>query len=66
MLDLNAWLYSLLVVLAISVLTWLVSLVRKDVSIVDSLWSLMRDANDCVGRDLGDSLVRLYHRAQSR
>lgn len=41
MLDLNAWLYSLLVVLAISVLTWLVSLVRKDVSIVDSLWSLM-------------------------
>ena len=41
MFDLNAWLLSLLVVLSISVVTWLVSLVRKDVSIVDSLWSLM-------------------------
>jgi steroid 5-alpha reductase family enzyme len=41
MMDFNAWLLSLLVVLAISFVTWLVSLVRKDVSIVDSLWSLM-------------------------
>ena len=39
--DLNAWLLSLLVVIFISIATWLVSLVRKNVSIVDSLWSLM-------------------------
>lgn len=41
MFDLNAWLLSLLVVFTISIAAWLVSLVRKDVSIVDSLWSLM-------------------------
>ena len=41
MFDLNAWLLSLLVVISISIATWLVSLVRRDVSIVDSLWSLM-------------------------
>jgi steroid 5-alpha reductase family enzyme len=41
MFDLNAWLLSLLVVISVSIATWLVSLVRKDVSIVDSLWSLM-------------------------
>jgi steroid 5-alpha reductase family enzyme len=38
MFDLNAWLLSLLVVFTISIAAWLVSLVRKDVSIVDSLW----------------------------
>jgi steroid 5-alpha reductase family enzyme len=41
MLDLNAWFYALAAVLAMSVLAWLVSVVRRDVSIVDSLWSLM-------------------------
>ena len=41
MFDLNAWLLSLLVVISISIATWLVSLVRRDVSFVDSLWSLM-------------------------
>jgi steroid 5-alpha reductase family enzyme len=33
--------YALIVILAMGVITWLYSLYRKDVSIVDSLWSLM-------------------------
>lgn len=41
MLDFNAWFYSLAAVLTFSVIAWLVSVVRRDVSIVDSLWSLM-------------------------
>jgi len=39
--ELNAWFGSLLAVLVASVAAWLVSVVRRDVSIVDSLWSLM-------------------------
>jgi steroid 5-alpha reductase family enzyme len=39
--ELSAWFLSLLAVLAVSVVAWLVSVVRRDVSIVDSLWSLM-------------------------
>jgi steroid 5-alpha reductase family enzyme len=41
MLELNAWTWSLLAVLSVSVATWLVSVVRRDVSIVDGMWSLM-------------------------
>ena len=33
--------YALAVMLVMAFLTWLYSLYRKDVSIVDSLWSLM-------------------------
>lgn len=39
--NMDAWLIALLVVLVMGFITWLYSLVRKDVSIVDSLWSLM-------------------------
>jgi steroid 5-alpha reductase family enzyme len=39
--ELSAWFWSLLAVLTVSVVAWLVSVVRRDVSIVDSLWSLM-------------------------
>jgi steroid 5-alpha reductase family enzyme len=41
MLELGALFYSLSVVLAVAVAAWLVSVSRRDVSIVDSLWSLM-------------------------
>lgn len=41
MLDLGIWLNSLLALALVSVAAWLVSVVRRDVSIVDSLWSLM-------------------------
>ncbi len=41
MLDSSALTLALLAVLTVSVLAWLVSVVRHDVSIVDSLWSLM-------------------------
>jgi len=41
MFDVMAWGYSLAAVLVVSVAAWLVSVVRRDVSIVDSLWSLM-------------------------
>ena len=41
MLEIGAWLYSLSVVLSLAVIAWLVSLKRRDVSIVDSLWSVM-------------------------
>ena len=34
-------LYALAVMLAMGVITWLYSLYRSDVSVVDSLWSLM-------------------------
>jgi len=40
-LEWGAWFSSLLVVLAVSAAAWLVSVVRRDVSIVDSLWSLL-------------------------
>lgn len=39
--EISTWFTSLLVVLAFAVMAWLVSVVRRDVSIVDSLWSLM-------------------------
>jgi steroid 5-alpha reductase family enzyme len=41
MIDLHAWLWSGAALLAVALVFWLVSLVRNDVSIVDSLWSLM-------------------------
>jgi len=40
MFDLNTYLWGLTAILIAAVLTWLVSLARRDVSIVDSLWSL--------------------------
>ena len=39
--ELSAWTWSLAAVLVVSVITWLVSVVRRDVSIVDGMWSLM-------------------------
>jgi len=41
MLDMSVWLHSLLALVAVSIGAWLVSVARRDVSIVDSLWSLM-------------------------
>jgi steroid 5-alpha reductase family enzyme len=39
--ELNAWLWSGAAILVFATVFWLVSLVKNDVSIVDSLWSLM-------------------------
>jgi steroid 5-alpha reductase family enzyme len=39
--DLTLFLYGLIVALSLPLLTWIVSLFRDDVSIVDSLWSLI-------------------------
>lgn len=41
MFHLDAYLIGLAAILTAGLLTWLVSLVRRDVSIVDSLWSIM-------------------------
>ncbi len=41
MLDLNAWFIALGAMMAAAVATWLISIVRRDVSIVDSLWSVL-------------------------
>ena len=41
MFDLSLFLYGLIVALFLPLLTWIVSLFREDVSIVDSLWSLI-------------------------
>ena len=41
MFNLDAWLLALAALVAFGVIGWLVSLVRKDVSIVDSMWSIM-------------------------
>jgi steroid 5-alpha reductase family enzyme len=41
MLDLTAYGFSFAAILFVALVFWVVSLVRKDVSIVDSLWSLM-------------------------
>ena len=41
MIDWQAWLWSGAALLAVAVVFWLASLRRDDVSIVDSLWSLM-------------------------
>ncbi|MDT8319120.1 MAG: DUF1295 domain-containing protein [Xanthomonadales bacterium] len=39
--DLQAWLLALAAMLAAAVVTWVVSTFKRDVSIVDSLWSLL-------------------------
>ena len=41
MIDLGAWFLALGAVAAAALVTWVVSVFRRDVSIVDSLWSLM-------------------------
>lgn len=41
MIELHAWLWSGVALLGVAVVFWLLSLWRDDVSIVDSLWSLM-------------------------
>ena len=41
MFDITAYLYGLGAILAAGILTWVISVWRRDVSIVDSLWSLM-------------------------
>lgn len=41
MIDFSAWFTALGVVLAAAAVAWMVSVIRRDVSIVDSLWSLM-------------------------
>ena len=40
MLDLHAWFVAGLLIAVVAVLAWLVSVIRRDASIVDSLWSL--------------------------
>ncbi len=41
MFDLNAYLWGLAPILTAAVFTWLISAIKRDVSIVDSLWSLL-------------------------
>jgi steroid 5-alpha reductase family enzyme len=41
MFDLNAWILALGATLMFGLLGWIISLIRRDVSIVDSMWSLM-------------------------
>jgi steroid 5-alpha reductase family enzyme len=41
MLDVQAWLVAGAAIAAVAVAAWLISVVRRDVSIVDSLWSLL-------------------------
>ncbi|HEY5719251.1 MAG TPA: DUF1295 domain-containing protein, partial [Gammaproteobacteria bacterium] len=41
MFDLNTWLLALPVIGGIAAASWLVSLAKRDVSIVDSVWSLL-------------------------
>ena len=41
MIDFSAWFTALGVVLALAAIAWVVSVIRRDVSIVDSLWSPM-------------------------
>ena len=41
MFDLNAYFLALAMVMSVAVLAWGISLLLRDVSIVDSLWSLM-------------------------
>jgi steroid 5-alpha reductase family enzyme len=41
MFDLTAYFWALAAILAAGVLTWVVSLIKRDVSMVDSLWSIM-------------------------
>jgi steroid 5-alpha reductase family enzyme len=39
--DLSAWIWGLGVIVVIAVATWLVSLVKRDASIIDPVWSLL-------------------------
>ena len=41
MFELNAWAWALAPIGALTVATWLVSVIKRDVSIVDSAWSLL-------------------------
>lgn len=41
MFDMTAFLYALAVILAATFVTWIMSLLKRDVSIIDSLWSLL-------------------------
>lgn len=41
MFDVGSYLAALAVILAVGLLVWLISLLKRDVSVVDSLWSLM-------------------------
>ena len=41
MLDVSAWLLALAGVLLVALMAWTISLAKRDVGIVDSLWSLM-------------------------
>ena len=41
MFDLNLWLIGLVPILALAAATWVVSVAKHDVSIVDSVWSLL-------------------------
>jgi steroid 5-alpha reductase family enzyme len=41
MIDVQAWFVALAAIVAAAVITWIVSVARRDVSIVDSLWSLL-------------------------
>ena len=41
MFDSNSFLAGLLAILIVAVITWVVSLIKRDVSIVDSLWPLL-------------------------
>ena len=41
MFDLNAYLYGLAALILFAMIFWIVSLIKRDVSIVDSLWSIM-------------------------
>jgi len=41
MLDVSAWLLALAGVLLVAIMAWTISLAKRDVGIVDSLWSLM-------------------------
>ena len=41
MLDVQAWLLSGVAIAVVAVAVWVISVIRRDVSIVDSLWSLL-------------------------
>lgn len=57
--NVNAWLDALYVILAVGALAWLVSLAKRDVSFVDSLWSLFFLAAAAVfAAGAGDLAVR--------
>ena len=55
MFSIDTWLIALAAVLLFGTAGWLVSLVRRDVSIVDSMWSLMFLIAACVYAAYGDT-----------